>query len=75
MLDDDEEGVEAEGPLRSSTREERSEVAMDECDCLVGEIEGIVVMVARINLIISPNIVHVKRSNRTKRGEYGVTLG
>lgn len=69
MLDDDEEDVEAEGPLRSSTREERSEVAVDECNCLVGESGGTVVMVARLNISISTTNAHVMRFNGTKRGE------
>lgn len=70
-LDDGEEDVEAEGPLspRSSTREERSEVAVNECDCLVGESGGTVVMVARLNISISTTNAHVMRFNGTKRGE------
>lgn len=68
-LDDGEEDVEAEGPLRSSTREERSEVAVDGCDCLVSESGGTVVMVARLNISISTTNALGKRSNGTKRGE------
>lgn len=69
MLDDDEEDVEAEGPLRSSTREERSEAAVDECDCPPGESGGTVVMVAGIKIGISTTNALGKRSNGAKRGE------
>lgn len=69
MLDNDEEDVEAKGPLRSSTREEKSEVAVNDCDCPPGESGGTVVMVARLKISITTTNALGKRSNGTKRGE------